>query len=128
MLRAGAEGALAATAAGAVAGAIFPQRRLIFVGLALAWAACTIGTAGLAFGKKHGPAWFWRAFGLGAALRGAVLVALVAVAWRWEIGRTAALLLGYVAGLTGIILLEFRHLVKDLGGGAPVGLRRPPKS
>ncbi|MBI4348150.1 MAG: hypothetical protein HY553_15020 [Elusimicrobia bacterium] len=106
---------MAAGAAGAALGLVFPQRGLIVAGVALAWAGCTVGTFGLAYGQRRSPAAFWRAFGLGMALRVGLLLVLAAHAWSRPVADAAALLGSYVVGLTAIILLEFRHLVKDLG-------------
>lgn len=114
-LRAGIEGILAAGAAGAAVALVLPQRELIVVGVACAWAGCTIGTFGLAYGQCKSPAAFWRAFGLGMALRVGLLVVLAAKAWSRPVADAAALLGAYVVGLTAIMLLEFRHLVRDLG-------------
>lgn len=112
-LRAAVEGAVIVAAAGALA-AGEAQRRWLWTGLGLAWAAGTAGTWALARGKGRSSAAFWRAFGLGMALRMAVLVAVVVWGWRRPWQQTGAVLGAYAAGLTAVMLVEFRHLVRDL--------------
>lgn len=112
--RAALEGAVVV---GVLGGAAHPfvapwAREDLWLGLGLAWLAGTSGTAGLAWGQAKSPAWFWRAYGLGAALRVGVLAGIVAKRWDEPWQQAGALMGSYAVGLTAVILLEFRHLVQ----------------
>lgn len=114
--RAGLEAAVAVVLLGALASWFVGAwgRPLVVQGLALAWLAGTVGTAALAWGQAESPKWFWRAFGFGTALRALVLVVLIVMKGRGPWQEVGVLCGAYVAWLTAVILLEFRHLVKDL--------------
>jgi hypothetical protein len=112
--KAAAEGALIAAAAAAL-GAAFAGGRAadsgILIGATAAWAASAASIAWLLAARGREARAFWRAFGGGIALRGAVL-ALLAV---WGARRAGVsldwLLLTYAFVLTALQLtLDYRHL------------------
>ena len=106
---------MATAAAGVVAGRFVAAAcgAELWAGLGSAWLAGSASVFALAWGRSRSPAWFWRAFGFGAALRAGVLVALVAAAWQWPWARAAVLLGAYGFGLAALMLLEFRHLTVE---------------
>ena len=113
--RASLEGGLAVTVAGAVVGSARPEWGApVRLGLGFAWLACTAGTWAVAWGRNRSSEWFWRAFGGGVALRAAGFIILAAQCWSGPWQEAAALLGAYGFGLTAVMLLEFRHLVRDL--------------
>lgn len=114
VFRAALEGALIAVALGGAGSWLAADWALpgVWRGLGLAWAAGTLGTIVLAWGQAKSPKWFMRAYGIGAAVRGSLLVGIV-IAGRHEDWRRVGVVCGaYAAGLTAVMLLEFRHLIR----------------
>lgn len=117
VFRAALEGALIVVALGGAASWLAADWALPGVrrGLALAWLAGTLGTLVLAWGQSESPKWFMRAYGIGAAVRGALLVAIVIAGRHEPWQRVGAVCGAYAVGLTAVMLLEFRHLVQSRG-------------
>lgn len=112
--RSAAEGA--ALAAAGAAGAWLLLKGTLRVpavtGLAAAWALSSLSVLALALARGETPVWFWRAFGLGAALRAAGLLGLIAWLWKepWQVQAS-----GWCAYALGVLLLlqmEYRNLVR----------------
>ena len=112
-VRSAGEAAVAAALAAAAGAALFRgpgQARGIAIGVSVAWGASSASTAALLAAKARSPEAFWWAFGGGMAARLAALGALMAYSVASPAVSQAALLLSYVFGILGLLLLEYRHI------------------
>jgi len=81
-------------------------------GLTAAWVLSSLSVLALALGRGESPVWFWRAFGLGAALRGAGLLGLIAWLWKEPWQAQASGWCAYALGVLLLLQMEYRNLVR----------------
>lgn len=90
-----------------------PVRAQAIRGVLWAFGATSVSTVLLTAGIAAGGGKFWRMFGAGVALRFAALLKLMMWAWSAPGQEASAVLGGYVLGLSALMLIEYRHLVKQ---------------
>ena len=108
-----AEGLVVSAAAGAGDAALLRgpgEAAGIWTGVGAAWAASSLSVWALLWGKGEGPKAFWRAFGVGVALRAAVLGALMLLSREGGELSAPATLLAYVLAVLALLILEYRHI------------------
>lgn len=88
------------------------ERKGLFIGSSVAWAASSLSTAALLVSKAHRSLKaFWYAFGGGVGLRLVALAVLMGYGYRHDaVLSQPALLLSYAFGVLFFLLLEYRHI------------------
>ncbi|MBI4376603.1 MAG: hypothetical protein HY549_09165 [Elusimicrobia bacterium] len=86
------------------------EPRSIVIGAAAAWTASTLSAGALTVLRAVSSKAFWWAFGGGMALRLAALSGLMAHSLYDQSLSAAAMLMTYVFGVLGCLMIEYRRL------------------